>query len=164
MSEKSRATIRSVPLLAVVLSAGGSQPATTGSIRLYPPSARSAVRGGAECQAGGYNDLQGRTALVVTTKSDPANGNWVYVGHHESFRDGKPLLNPITGKMEFNGTSILEISDPSKPATGLAHSQRDEQEFARRIGGLRLQVRFVGTRLPDPELRDADRRAKPDTT
>jgi hypothetical protein len=63
----------------------------------------------------GYNDLQGRTALVVTTKSDPANGNWVYVGHHESFRDGKPLLNPITGKMEFNGTSILEISDPAHP-------------------------------------------------
>ncbi len=63
----------------------------------------------------GYNDLQGRTALVVTTKSDAANGNWVYVGHHESFRDGKPLVNPITGKMEFNGTSILEVSDPSKP-------------------------------------------------
>src|SRR3982750_2462398 len=63
----------------------------------------------------GYNDLQGRTALVVTTKSDPANGSWVYVGHHESFTDGKPLLNPITGKMEFNGTSILDITDPSRP-------------------------------------------------
>ena len=63
----------------------------------------------------GYNDLQGRTALVVTTKSDPVNGNWVYVGHHDAFRDQKPLLNPISGKMEFNGTSILEITDPSKP-------------------------------------------------
>ena len=63
----------------------------------------------------GYNDLQGRTALMVTTKSDAANGNWVYVGHHESFADGKPLLNPITGKMEWNGTSILEISDPAHP-------------------------------------------------
>ena len=63
----------------------------------------------------GYNDLQGRTALVMTTKSDPANGNWVYIGHHESFRDGKPLMNPITGKMEFNGTSILDITDPAKP-------------------------------------------------
>jgi len=63
----------------------------------------------------GHNDLQGRTALVVTTKSDSANGNWVYVGHHESFRDGKPLLNPITSRIEFNGTSILEVSDPSKP-------------------------------------------------
>jgi len=63
----------------------------------------------------GYNDLQGRTALVTTTKSDPANGNWVYIGHHDSFRDEKPLLNPITGKMEFNGTSILDITDPAKP-------------------------------------------------
>lgn len=63
----------------------------------------------------GYNDLQGRTALVTTTKSDSANGNWVYIGHHDAFHDDKPILNPITGKMEFNGTSILEISDPSKP-------------------------------------------------
>ena len=63
----------------------------------------------------GYNDLQGRTALVTTTKSDPANGNWVYIGHHDSFHDEKPLLNPITGKMEFNGTSILDITDPAKP-------------------------------------------------
>jgi hypothetical protein len=52
---------------------------------------------------------------MVTTKSDAANGNWVYVGHHESFRDGQPLLNSITGKMEFNGTSILEITDPARP-------------------------------------------------
>ncbi len=63
----------------------------------------------------GYNDLQGRTALVTTTKSDPANGNWVYIGHHDAFHDEKPILNPITGKMEFNGTSILDITDPAKP-------------------------------------------------
>jgi hypothetical protein len=63
----------------------------------------------------GYNDLQGRTALVTTTKSDAANGNWVYIGHHDAFHDEKPIQNPITGKMEFNGTSILEISDPAKP-------------------------------------------------
>jgi hypothetical protein len=63
----------------------------------------------------GYNDLQGRTALVTTTKSDPVNGNWVYIGHHDSFHDEKPLMNPITGKMEFNGTSIVDISDPAKP-------------------------------------------------
>lgn len=63
----------------------------------------------------GHHDLQGRESLVVTTKSDPANGSWVYVGHHESFWDQKPKLNPITGKMEWNGTSILDIADPSKP-------------------------------------------------
>ena len=63
----------------------------------------------------GYNDLQGRTALVTTTKSDPANGNWVYIGHHDAFHDEKPILNPLTGKMEFNGTSILDITNPANP-------------------------------------------------
>ncbi|MGH9204195.1 MAG: hypothetical protein ACRD2A_23450, partial [Vicinamibacterales bacterium] len=63
----------------------------------------------------GYNDLQGREALVVTTLSDPANGSWVYVGHHESYWDEKPKMNPITGKMEWNGTSILDVADPAKP-------------------------------------------------
>jgi hypothetical protein len=63
----------------------------------------------------GHHDLQGRESLVVTTLSDPANGNWVYVGHHESFWDGKPKLNPITGKDEWNGTSILNVDDPAKP-------------------------------------------------
>ena len=63
----------------------------------------------------GYNDLQGRETLVVTTKSDDANGNWVYVGHHESYYDGEQRFNPITNEMEWNGTSILEISDPANP-------------------------------------------------
>jgi hypothetical protein len=74
----------------------------------------------------GYHDLQGRQSLVVTTKSDPANGNWVYVGHTPNDRadpqasdDGQgndqPILNPLTGQMEWNGTSIVEISDPAKP-------------------------------------------------
>jgi hypothetical protein len=63
----------------------------------------------------GYNDLQGRESLVVTTMSDQANGSWVYVGHHESYLDDKPKMNPITGKEEWNGTSILNVDDPSNP-------------------------------------------------
>lgn len=74
----------------------------------------------------GYHDLQGRQSLQVKTKSDAANGNWAYVGHQPNDRndprpgdDGDgvdaPILNPITGKMELNGTSILEISDPAHP-------------------------------------------------
>ena len=106
----------------------------------------------------GYNDLQGRTALVTTTKSDPANGNWVYIGHHDSFHDEKPLPNPITGKMEFNGTSILDISDPGQAEVRLAHSQSNEPEFAQYFSGLRLQVRRIRTRLPDPEFGSADAR------
>ena len=63
----------------------------------------------------GYNDLQGRESLVVTTLSDQANGSWVYVGHHESYWDDKPKMNPITGKEEWNGTSILNVDDPANP-------------------------------------------------
>jgi hypothetical protein len=65
----------------------------------------------------GYNDLQGRQSLVVVTRSDAANGNWVYVGHSPNNRTDpeEPILNPITGKKEWNGTSILEISDPANP-------------------------------------------------
>jgi len=44
----------------------------------------------------GHHDLQGRTALVVTTKSDPANGNWVYVGHVPNTRTKDATINPIT--------------------------------------------------------------------
>lgn len=82
--------------------------------------------GAANVRLVGYNDLQGRQSLEVKTRSDPANGNWAYVGHSPNDRndpqasddgEGKdePLMNPITGRMEWNGTSILEISDPAKP-------------------------------------------------
>ncbi len=63
----------------------------------------------------GYNDLQGRETLMVVAKSDPANGDWVYVGHHESYYDGEQRMNPITNQMEWSGTSILEVSDPANP-------------------------------------------------
>src|SRR5919197_123568 len=79
------------------------------------PSADPMSDGAQNVRLVGYNDLQGREALVVTTKSDPANGSWVYVGHHESYWDQKPKPNPLTKKMEWNGTSILDIADPSKP-------------------------------------------------
>ncbi|MBI4887084.1 MAG: hypothetical protein HY824_08320 [Acidobacteria bacterium] len=92
--------------------AGGTAPA--------PPAATQAsadehADGAQNVRLVGYNDLQGRESLVVTTMSDPANGSWVYVGHHESYWDDKPKMNPITGKMEWNGTSILNVDDPANP-------------------------------------------------
>ena len=59
----------------------------------------------------GYNDLQGRETLQVST-----NGNWAYVGHHN--RPGSyPALhyNPLTQQYEENGTTILDISNPARP-------------------------------------------------
>ena len=63
----------------------------------------------------GYHHLQGRQALQVTTKSDANNGNWVYIGHVPNTRTAEATLNPITGQNEWNGTSIVEISDPTNP-------------------------------------------------
>lgn len=68
----------------------------------------------------GYHDMQGRQAMQVTTRSDEANGNWAYVGHSPNARPGydgseEAQLNSITGAVEFNGTSIFEISDPANP-------------------------------------------------
>ena len=63
----------------------------------------------------GYHHMQGRQALQVTTKSDSANGNWVYIGHVPNTRTGDATLNPITGRDEWNGTSIVDISDPANP-------------------------------------------------
>jgi hypothetical protein len=57
----------------------------------------------------GYDDLQGRSAYqpIIRHQGD----RWVaYVGHH-----GGDALNPLTGKMEPNGTSILDVTDPAHP-------------------------------------------------
>ena len=58
----------------------------------------------------GFHDLQGRESLQVTLQ-----GDWCYVGHLPGLRP-----NPLTGRDEHNGTSILDVSDPSKP-TLVAH-------------------------------------------
>jgi hypothetical protein len=57
----------------------------------------------------GSNDLQARSAYqpVVHKQGE----RWIaYVGHH-----GGASLNPLTGKREDNGTSILDVTNPKQP-------------------------------------------------
>ena len=62
----------------------------------------------------GYSDLQARTAYQPTIQKQ--GERWIaYVGHH-----GDNKLNPLTGQLENNGTSILDVTDPKKPKY-LAH-------------------------------------------
>ena len=62
----------------------------------------------------GYHDLQGRTAYQPVIKQQ--GDRWIaYVGHH-----GDNKLNPLNGKMEDNGTSLLDVTDPKHPKY-LAH-------------------------------------------
>jgi len=111
MSDISRLACVAVSLISL---AGCSAPAPTSA----PPPAPAAGTAGDDAEnmrLVGYNDMQGRFALQATTKSDAANGNWIYVGHMSGGQGEDGLYNPITQKKEFNGTSILEISDPAAP-------------------------------------------------
>jgi hypothetical protein len=57
----------------------------------------------------GYNDLQGRTAYQPTIQKQ--GDRWIaYIGHH-----GDNKLNPLNGKMEDNGTSIIDVTDVKHP-------------------------------------------------
>jgi len=113
--------------LFVVLTVG----ACSSSQAPQPPTAQTQTAdprsdGAQNVRLVGYNDLQGRQSLQVTVKSDPANGSWAYVGLTPNDRNDpqasddaqgndEPILNPMTGKMEWNGTAIVNIADPANP-------------------------------------------------
>ena len=72
----------------------------------------------------GYNDLQGRSAYqpIIEKQGD----RWIaYVGHHAGVRP-----NPLTGKDEGNGTSIVDVTDPKKPKY-LAHIPGEGKDRSR---------------------------------
>ena len=57
----------------------------------------------------GYNNLQARSAYQPTIHKQ--GNRWIaYIGHH-----GGSQLNPLTGKQEDNGTSIVDVTDPKQP-------------------------------------------------
>jgi hypothetical protein len=57
----------------------------------------------------GHSDLQARSAYQPTIHKQ-GNRWFAYVGHH-----GGSQLNPLTGKQESNGTSIVDVTDPKQP-------------------------------------------------
>src|SRR5580700_11238379 len=62
----------------------------------------------------GSNDLQGRSAYQPVIHKQ--GSRWIaYIGHH-----GGSAMNPMTGKMEDNGTSVVDVTDPRQPKY-LAH-------------------------------------------
>ncbi|HTP95529.1 MAG TPA: hypothetical protein VMK05_06740 [Burkholderiales bacterium] len=62
----------------------------------------------------GFHNLQARTAYQPTIAQQ--GERWIaYIGHH-----GDKKLNTLTGQIEDNGTSIVDVTDPHKPQY-LAH-------------------------------------------
>lgn len=57
----------------------------------------------------GSDPLQARSAYQPTVHKQ--GGRWIlYVGHH-----GGQTMNSLSGKLEYNGTSILDVTDPHHP-------------------------------------------------
>src|SRR5258705_11382686 len=57
----------------------------------------------------GQNDLQARSAYQPVIHEN--RGRWIaYIGHH-----GGPTLNPLSGKTEGSGTSIVDVTEQRNP-------------------------------------------------
>src|SRR5438105_15630274 len=72
----------------------------------------------------GYHDLQARSAYQPLVREQ--NGRWIaYIGHHGGIEKAPKPVNTLTGQPEFNGTSILDVTDPRQPRY-LAHIPGEE--------------------------------------
>src|SRR6266852_40080 len=67
----------------------------------------------------GHDDLQARSAYQPTIHHQ-GNRYIAYVGHHGGTRDVPKPVNRLNGQTEFNGTSIIDVTDPAQPKY-LAH-------------------------------------------
>src|SRR5881396_3418351 len=89
----------------------------------------------------GHSDLQGRSAYQPIIINE--NGREIaYVGHHT----GK-MPNPLTGAVEGNGTSIVDVTDPAKPKY-LAHIP-GPAEGGEEAGGAQMVRVCSGSVLPN---------------
>jgi hypothetical protein len=78
-----------------------------GLLAVVPTPARAAEQ--RDMRLVGAHDLQARSAYQPVIHQQ--GGRFIaYVGHH-----GGQRLNPLTGRVEPNGTSIVDVTDPSRP-------------------------------------------------
>ena len=100
---------KSMPALgAVVLIAATALPATAQAPKIGDPPEASNMR------LVGYNDLQARSAYQPTIHKQ-GDRYIAYIGHHGGTPDIPKPMNLMTGQAEFNGTSIVDVTDPAHP-------------------------------------------------
>jgi hypothetical protein len=92
----------------------------------------------------GYNDLQARSAYQPMIHKQ-GNRYIAYVGHHGGTEAIPKPVNPITGQAEFNGTSIVDVTDPKNPKY-LKHIPA--QEGLGEQGGAQMVHACDGNKLP----------------
>jgi hypothetical protein len=87
------------------------------------------------------HSLQARRAYEPTTHKQ--GNRWIaHIGHHGGTKEVPKPRNPLTGAEEFNGTSIIDVTDPSRPKY-LVHIPADEGLAEQ--GGARSSDRFCLT-------------------
>jgi hypothetical protein len=112
------------------------------------PSTVTAQRAGGKEEAKnvrriGFHDLSARSAYQPTIKRQ--SNRWIaYVGSH-----GGRMLNPLTGQVEENGTSILDVTNPRSPRL-LAHipGEKGREVPGRETGGAQMTRVCSGGELP----------------
>src|ERR1700751_2174321 len=62
----------------------------------------------------GYSDLQERSAYQPTIHRQ-GDRYIAYIGHHGGTPDVPKPVNKLTGQPEFNGTSVIDVTDPASP-------------------------------------------------
>src|SRR5262245_28576977 len=62
----------------------------------------------------GHSDLQARSAYQPTIHRY-GDRYIAFVGHHGGTEAIPKPVNPMTGQAEFNGTSIVDVTDPKQP-------------------------------------------------
>ena len=92
----------------------------------------------------GFNDLQGRSAYQPTIHHQ--GDRWIaYIGHHGGTDALPKPVNPISGQAEFNGTSIIDVTDPAHPKY-LTHIPGQEGTYE--SGGAQMVRICDGSALP----------------
>src|SRR3954469_20234547 len=94
-------------ILAALLVAAGGPAAAEGQAGGSPREAK-------DMRLVGYSDLQARSAYQPTIHRQ--GDRWIaYIGHHGGTDEIPTPRNPLTGKEEPNGTSIVDVTDPAHP-------------------------------------------------
>jgi hypothetical protein len=92
----------------------------------------------------GYSDLQGRSAYQPVIQQQ--SGRWIaYIGHHGGILGREKPVNPLTGQPEFNGTSLIDVTDPAHPKY-LAHIPGEAGNYE--AGGAQMVRVCDGKSLP----------------
>ena len=92
----------------------------------------------------GYNDLQARSAYQPIIHKQ-GERYIAYIGHHGGTESIPKPMNALTNQAEFNGTSIVDVTNPSEPKY-LAHVPG--QEGLGEKGGAQMVRACDGKSLP----------------